>query len=236
MTSLEYSSQAGDTNSWSLIVDTSRLEGSLTAIDSKGETLKKISWGKESRHTKVLLKNFKIILTSFEKSNLSKIYFVQGPGSFTGLRVSAAFVKSIAFALGGIPITTISSFLEDSANVIEQHSGLSEFTIVIPSIGKKLFSSHFKLVNRKWEEDIDMSGSFERASKLLNHFTTHPQILDNYPDVKLVKKLDQSLGKTIINKTKILYYFQNKTYLDLYPLYLRQSEAEEKFRYDKAKL
>lgn len=236
MTSLESFSQAGEIKPWSLIIDTSSFEGSLTVLNCSGKTLKVISWGKEQRHTEVLLKNFKKILQSFDKKKLIRVYFVQGPGSFTGLRVSAAFVKSITFALGDIPITCISSFLEVAQNIIEQHKDLDEFTVVIPSIRNKLFSAKFKLSGEKWEESIDMSGAHEKTGELINHFSSHPQAALNYPDIKLVKKSDGDLGKAFLNKDKILYYFQNKTYLDLHPLYLRQSEAEEKLRYDKAKL
>ena len=47
--------------------------------------------------------------TNSELKSLSKIYVFQGPGSFTGLRVSASFAKGLSTALS-VPLVGIPSF------------------------------------------------------------------------------------------------------------------------------
>lgn len=233
MTSLELFSQDGDLNSWALLVDTSSVNGTLLAVSPKGDVLKSISWDKNSRHSNFLLSNFLELSSSLGKENLKHIFFVQGPGSFTGLRVGAAFIKTLSFSLGKLPITSCSSFSSTAVDVISNKKDTSSFNVLIPSIGQKSFSAHFKYDGSIWREEINFEGSHEDALSLEDKFS----IFDyTNPSVQKINQNINSLVSPFFNKTNIRAHLKTNTYLDLYPLYLRQSEAEEKNRYDKAKL
>lgn len=236
MTSQEFFSQDGDPEAWALIVDTSSVDGLLASISPDGILIKSILWDKKLRHSDVLLTNFLSLSSNLKKKNLKHIFFLQGPGSFTGLRVGAAFVKSLSFSLKEIPITTCSSFLPTAIQVIKENPDLKEFNILIPSIGEKYFSSNFKLSKGVWTESIDLDGALEGRTSLPNPFSTFDQINQNEKLVGIVKRSVQSIVQSFLPTTKISANIKTYTYLDLYPLYLRKSEAEEKNRYDKAKL
>ncbi len=233
MTSLELFSQDGNPNSWGLLVDTSSLNGALLAISAQGEVLKSLVWDKTSRHSNTLLPNFLKLSSSLGKKNLKHIFFVQGPGSFTGLRVGAAFIKTLSFASGKLPITSCSSFAPIACNIISNKKALDSFNVLVPSIGKKSFSASFKLKDNIWSEVINFEGANESSIDLENKFSAF-----NYENTS-VHQVNQNLNDLVLpflSTTNIHTHLKTHTYLDLYPLYLRQSEAEEKNRYDKVKL
>ncbi|MGH1467448.1 MAG: hypothetical protein ACRBBP_01015 [Bdellovibrionales bacterium] len=233
MTSLELFFQDGNPNSWALLVDTSSVDGALIAISPSGEILKKLSWDKSVRHSNSLLSNFLDLSSDLGKNNIKHIFFIQGPGSFTGLRVGAAFVKTLSFSLGKIPITSSSSFSSAAVTTLASNTALKEFNILIPSIGNKSFSAKFKLEGSIWQETISLNGADESALELKNKFS-----IFDYVDSS-VQKINRNIGDLVspfFSKTNIHAHLKTHTYLDLYPLYLRQSEAEEKNRYDKVKL
>ncbi len=236
MTSHEYSFQAGDQDHWRLIVDTSKPSGFVAAIDFKNEKLRVIEWDSTKRHTDVLLKNYLNLSQNLDEKKLSEIIFIQGPGSFTGLRVGAAFVKALSFSLNKIPITCRSAFLIDAYSVIRNKPDVKDFNVVIPSIGKKFFSAYFKYSNGSWIEKINFDGASERTFVEGHHFTSSEKALSDFQNLNRISNLDQGFIKALFDQSKIKFYSQSNTHLDLYPLYLRQSEAEEKIRYDKAQL
>lgn len=238
--SLESYFQDGNPKQWGLIVNTSTQEGSLTAFSKGGALLENLTWDSSQRHSHVLLKNFLILKKKYKAEHLSHILFFQGPGSFTGLRVGASFIKSLSLSLKGIPITCFSSFLPDAISVIEKHPDLhletQSFNILIPSIGSKFFFSKFEYQDDLWVEHINLTGATSSNHELSNAFSSSKKICVDHEGVTLVERDHNESYKAVAHSQKIRPYTLKSTHLDLYPLYLRQSEAEEKLKYDKAKL
>ena len=260
----ELSSLDGN-KSWSLFVDTSTHYGQLMAYNND-EVIFDRTWGHDSKHDRVLNLFFNELMEHLDLSDLKHIVCVYGPGSFTGLKVSATFAKILSLSLGGLPIYGLSSFhlyafkiLEDKKKINPSSSSSNKnfnenldgtnrssnesfnenlnknlnesfnenlnesFNIFIPSIGSKTFKSSFTFCKtlKSYQETIDLSGSKEHNPLQPNEFMISDIQTDSLYDIR-----HQSLKKNSILKPHI----QKFSYLDFYPLFLRQSEAEERTR------
>ena len=219
----ELSSLDGDED-WVLLVDTSTHNGQLIAYNNETILFEKY-WGKESKHDQVLNSHFALLKSKLNLNNLKKIICVYGPGSFTGLRVSAIFSKILSMSLGKIPIYGLSSFHIYGFGLVDLKTVSlgDDFKVFIPSIGNKRFVSHFKFNKETniYHEEVDLSGSKEHDTSYNNSFIISD--LDYSVFFRLRRK---SLSKDSI----VLPHIQKFSYLDFYPLFLRRSEAEEKLK------
>ena len=170
--------------------------------------------------------------------NLKAIICVQGPGSFTGLRVSAVFTKTLSLALKGLPIFGVSSFIIPALSVVE--NGLidlgSPFSIQIPSIQEMTFLATFEYDNatQRYTEQIDRTNAKLRESKLKHEFILSKKITASNSALKNIPGDHHDFSLSLFkNSCPFSYHKDKSSYLDFYPLFLRRSEAEEKFNYDK---
>ena len=87
-----------------LAIETSTPLGSV-AVGTGDEVLAEAVLGAQSRHSEALLPaiDFSLRNARIDKRDLQRIIVGGGPGSFTGLRISAATAKALATALG-IPL------------------------------------------------------------------------------------------------------------------------------------
>jgi len=183
------------------------------------------TWGRESKHDQILNENFNELLQKLDLKKMKFIVCSLGPGSFTGLRVSATFCKILSLSLGKIPIYGVSSFYFYAFSLLKSQGEPKpeKFNIYIPSIGKKFFKSEFTFnkVTQVFEENIDMSGAREHLVE-----EGSQSISTNFDYAKLASKRYASLKENSLFSPYVL----RSTYLDFYPLFLRRSEAEEKVK------
>lgn len=237
MTSLESYFQDGDPNSWALVVDSSSHKGSLIAVNKNLKILYSGYWDKKKKHTDVLLEEFTKLKNEISLKKMALICFINGPGSFTGLRVGASFVKALSFANEKTPIVAVSSFWPVANEVVQQNPSLKRFSICLPSIGLKFFRSDFELQeNMSWNEKINLQGAEESLIYKEQNFSPDPVLSEKNTDIQHIDVSQQNLVESLKSLDRQDTYFKAFTYLDLYPLYLRKSEAEEKYSYDKIKL
>lgn len=71
------------------------------------------------KHSEVVMPNIEKLLTrnNLDVNNLDEIIVVNGPGSFTGVRIGVTIAKTIAYCLN-IPIKSISSLFVKACNVL----------------------------------------------------------------------------------------------------------------------
>ena len=98
-------------NSVQLAIETSTPIGSV-AVGAYGSVLAEIVLGERSRHSEVLLPAIDqaLKLAGADRRDIDAIVVGGGPGSFTGLRISAASAKALAHALN-VPLFAYSGLL-----------------------------------------------------------------------------------------------------------------------------
>lgn len=71
------------------------------------------------KHSEVVMPNIERLLSrnNLDVNNLEEIIVVNGPGSFTGVRIGVTIAKTIAYCLN-IPIKSISSLFVKACNVL----------------------------------------------------------------------------------------------------------------------
>lgn len=159
----------------------------------------------------------------FNESNLSpkdvdKIIVVNGPGSFTGIRIGLTIAKTYAWSLN-IPITTISS-LEAMAL---SNSGYDYY---IPVIDARRGNVYAGIYDKDYNAILtDRYINFEELENKVKRFTESKVIITNN-DIKSVLKI-QKYEPDIL---KIVNYYKNKESVNPHgidALYLKLTEAEE---------
>lgn len=155
---------------------------------------------------------------NIKPENINKIIVVNGPGSFTGIRIGVTIAKVMAWSLN-IPITTISSL---DAMAVSNSKDLYK----IPVIDARRNSSYFSIYDKNNNLIVE------------NKYTTNEYILECISN--LDGKYEIISNETEINDRNITAYdpdlllivnkFQNKECENphnINPLYLKLTEAEE---------
>lgn len=153
------------------------------------------------------------IAEAFKQSNilpkdLNKIFVVNGPGSFTGIRVGLTVAKTMAWALN-IPIVPISS-LEVMASGTSNNTNIA---LIDARRGYVYAGGYDKDLNNIYPDqhillaDIDIDGTYISYDDLLN------TIKPNIDVLKVIKKHAKEEGRNPHS---------------LNPRYLKLTEAEER--------
>lgn len=236
MTSPESSSLDGN-QSLTIVVDTSQKDGRLLLVDHRYNVVFSAYWTHPKRHTELLLTEFKKAKSFITNNSLEKIVFISGPGSFTGLRVGASFVKSLGFVYKNSPIYCVTAFRLTAVHALKKLNLEGAFSVCVSSIGDMVFRADYEASLGVFQkEKIHTDGAQKYTSSTNKVFSPNADLskkfvhinhvqFDDGDYLNVLRELDQ-------NKANARIY----SHLDLYPLYLRKSEAEEKHSYDKVKL
>ena len=102
---------------YSLYIDTHD-KNVIIVLFKDGIVLDKKDVVSNSKHSQITLPNIKAILdeNNLDVTNLNEIIVVNGPGSFTGVRIAVTIGKTIAYALN-IPIKSIDSLTVKAVNL-----------------------------------------------------------------------------------------------------------------------
>lgn len=163
------------------------------------------------------------IVEMFEKNNLSpkdvdKIIVVNGPGSFTGIRIGITIAKVYAWSLN-IPITTITSLEAMAISSKESKKHIPILNARRGYVYAAIFDEGNKVIHKpehiKWDElknEIDKLDNIEIISN--DEFDWEVEKNKYIPD--FIKIVDKYIDKENINPHAVN------------PDYLKLTEAEEK--------
>lgn len=236
MTSAGSSSLDGK-QSLTLLIDTSQKRGCLLLVKKDFSVLHFSSWQPPKRHTEELVSELSKIKKNLKNQNLKRVVFISGPGSFTGLRVGASVVKSLGLIFPNCTLYCLTSFKLTALAALKKLNGNKEFSIYISSIGNMAFRAKYQVKNGLfYSESIDESGAKKIQPQSHLTFSPNSELCAHFPDVQHIVFEQTDYISALEHLDQYIESFKVHSHLDLYPLYLRKSEAEEKYSYDKVKL
>ncbi len=194
-----------------LSIETSSTQGSL-ALHKNGALLGEKLWSKKSTHSELLTTSFAELLseTKTELETITHLAVGVGPGSFTGIRVGVNFARALAYARN-LPVNPV-----DSLTIIAFGTDFGDKSILVLTSAFRnfLYYSVFKPGPKYWI------------------CTEGPGVL-TFADIEGEKFKDCIIVKNVPPSAKSLGEIsltaQFKTWREVIPLYIRRSEAEEKF-------
>ena len=185
----------------SLLIDTHDKEVNIVLY--KDHKLMYIFSETYNNQSKELLPNIAKVLNDNSQSinDIDEIIVINGPGSFTGIRIGVTIAKTIAYSLG-IPIWSISSLLLKTIGNLES----GDYSVVIPD-NKGFFVGEFDSNNHQ------KGNYFYLSKKEFSAYSDNNKVVDN-------KKI----------KWELLFENDNLTKEDCYnikPIYIKKIEVEK---------
>lgn len=165
---------------------------------------------KDSSNTDTSSKVMPIIDEAFKFTNLTindidKIFVVNGPGSFTGIRVGVTIAKTIAYSLN-IPLIKLSE--------LELLATTPSNTYNMPIIDARRGYVYGTVYDK--DLNIYIKESHILFDELKNKMCEKYNIVDNYDNIDLIKLINKHENDIPANPH------------ELKPNYLKNTEAEEK--------
>ena len=160
--------------------------------------------------------------TNKNVSDINKIYVVNGPGSFTGIRIGLTIVKVLAWSLNisVIPVSSLELIATTEVNK----------DYIVPCIDARRENGYLGL----YDKDLNIIKNDQFCN--INDFLKKNCLKDNYV---LVTYDDINVENRVfpnINIIKIVKKHKNDKSVNphlLNPNYLKNTEAEEKLKHDK---
>lgn len=207
-----------------LSICTSSLQGSI-ALHSNEKFLsekiwsKRITVGGNPSHSELLTTSVIELLKENKKSmdEITHLAIDVGPGSFTGIRVGVNFARAFAYA------KNLEVFVADSLLIIAKYfwetNNSKKLSVQIPAFRNFHYYSIYSPGLKSWK-CIDGPGVVTTDELSHEKFNNSFEVKDTYPMAKHLGDLAVSAYK---NREKF------KSWREITPLYIRRSEAEEKF-------
>ncbi len=200
-----------------LFIDTST--ETLTVALFKNDTLLSTIQTNSNEHSKYAMTCVENIINenNIKPKDVSKIMVINGPGSFTGIRIGVTIAKIYAWAcnINVIPISTLKAYAISN-------EGYNYYVPVIDARRNALYAGIYDKSYNSILEDTYLlkSDLIEKINKLDNVLIIGDTLSDNY------KVSDKK-----IDVLKIYNYYKNDVGISshkLNPVYLKKTEAEEK--------
>ncbi|MGI6329350.1 MAG: tRNA (adenosine(37)-N6)-threonylcarbamoyltransferase complex dimerization subunit type 1 TsaB [Bacilli bacterium] len=190
------------------------------ALTNDDDILGNINYNATNKHSKYIMQGLKELFeeTGIKKEKIDKIFVINGPGSFTGIRIGVALAKVYAWALKKevIPISTLKAYalssLEEANNyvsVIDARRGY-----VYAGLYKKDYQEIFKPCYIK----IDLLK--KRINRLKGSITINGNI-----NICSINKTNE----VSLDVMKIINYYKHENPVNphlLNPQYLKKTEVE----------
>lgn len=221
-----------------LAVNTSLSQAQVLLFDDNG-VIENIQWQKAKSHSEVITLLLSQALTKHKLrvQDITKIFCVAGPGSFTGIRVGINFCRALAYSFN-IPVCAVNSLDLLSLNGLENNN---KTLAVLDAQKNSVFCSlYFNNNNGVKVEAQNLVVPIEK----LQDFITEPVIvcgngLSHYLDFltpKLVKFFDIQTQRSFPDLCNLLSsncWFDletNQKWFELQPVYIKASAPEEKIK------
>lgn len=201
-----------------LFIDTSNSFVSIAMIDN-GKVISKISKENFNEHSKYAISYVDEVLKSAgaKPNEIDVIMVVNGPGSFTGIRIGVTIAKIFAY-LENIPVITVSSLKSLALS--------TDRGIILSLIDAKNDNYYLALYNDNYEEIIEP------------HFANKEEIekiLLKYNDIKIASNANIQFDNVevidTLNLERIYQYYINSEKLNAHmvlPNYLKLPQVLEK--------
>ena len=189
-----------------------------TGIVEDDKLLKEIKHNYGKDLSSVTLKSISEILDSvnLKANDIDKIIVVNGPGSFTGIRIGVTIAKTFAYSLGK-EITTISSL--EAMSVSSKRNTKYIVPIIDARRGYVYASIYDNSMNPVLKEQyISMDALLVAVDNLIDEYT----FIGNYKEID-TEEYDPDI-------LKIVNTFKEKESINPHlvnPIYLKKTEAEE---------
>ena len=162
----------------SIAVETSGRAGSV-AIGQDGQILAETRFTGHLRHSAELLTSTKQLLDTAGKTvhEVGKIYCVIGPGSFTGLRISATMAKMFEMATGAkiIAVNTMDALAENASDFQRDTSTqVKRIATVIDAKRGSFFITVFQRQADEWVRITD--DRVMKSEEFVSEFANNDQI------------------------------------------------------------
>lgn len=201
-----------------LFIDTST--NTLTVGIIKNDKLLDESTISSSEHSKYTLVEIEKLLkkNNILPTEVNKIMVINGPGSFTGVRIGVTIAKTYAWALNIkiIPISTLKAYA----------LSISNFDYYIPLIDARRGYVYSSIYDHNYNEILnDTYISLDELKK-------HADKLNNICYISKDKIKNIGTINVKLDIKKIYDYYKNNDGINSYmllPNYLKKTEAEEKF-------
>ena len=223
---------------YQLAINTSQSNAQIAIFQDNvfiGEKL----WTKANSHSEVITLNFKQLLKeqNIDLSQINKIYCVNGPGSFTGIRVGVTFCKALAYSLS-CPMVAINT-LDLLALNCDQID--ARIIACINAQKNSIFLSEFEYTGKKWV--ALRSNVVLKVSTLPQEITQRTYVCGdglehyrNFIDKKVLEKIIANPKwqvcdfKNYFSAHHFLFSRKEVPWNNLQPVYVKASTAEEKLK------
>lgn len=224
-----------------LAIDTSS-KTQLLALSSGSNLLGEIHLESLNSHTETLLLNIDQLLkeSNLQLGDIDLFTAIAGPGSFTGLRIGISSIKAIAYAMNK-PVIGISRLLAMSYPFLDKHKKL--FSVMVAPFenffcGAFHYGKEKNILTMIPPQLMDQEIFKKKIASFLEHeivLLSDEHELNQINDLMINSQIEimpvRISAEHLIELSQKLYS-QGKiqTADQLFPLYLRPSEAERKLK------